>query len=347
MIMKTLNTKIYNSILFAFMVLTTLGLVSCEDDNVGEFKLTGNIEHLIPGGSYDLAKTVTDDGQYIVFTPELNDNFEYWGLTLKQVEYYIDDALYKTETALPCELMINKSDIEVGTHKLKAVMTVIGDDCDDVVLEKEDVFYISSTGSMSERHGEFYIDYNYVVKGDELVVTPELLVARSSDGCKIDEVRYYWDGSLIFTAASSPFTLKHKINAEDGSSHEIKLVIKYHDRYSDNLTYNWSFSNYKIYTADDSFCTWNIKSIRNDYKNGETISLIAKLFKGANVRKNYEVEFYLDNKIIGKSSTFPYTLDYELNNLSKGSHSIEGKIITKDGDSTISQSNKETIIITE
>lgn len=322
--------------------------ISCGDiEDEGEFKLTGNIEHLIPDGSYSLKKTNTNDGQYILFTPYLNSNFEYWGLTLKQVEYYIDDVLYKTETKQPCELMINKDDMEAGNHKLKAMMTIVGEDCEDVILEKEDVFYISSTGSVSERHGEFYIDYNYVTQGDELVITPELLVARSSEGCKINEVRYYWDGSLISTATSSPYALNYKVDAESGTSHEIKLVIRYQDKYSNNLTYNWSFSNYKIYTADDSFGTWNVKSIRNDYVNGETLSLTAKLFKGSNVKKDYEVEFYLDNKIIGKSSNFPYTLDYKLVNLSKGSHKVKGKIITKEDDSTSSQSNEETIIITE
>jgi len=346
--MKTLNTIINKSILFTLMMLIALSFMSCEDDNVGEFKLKGDIAHLIPDGSYKLNKTTTDDGRYIVFTPELNSNFEYWGLALRQVEYYIDDVLYKTKTQQPCELMINKNDMEIGNHKLKAIMTVVCEDCDDVVLEKEDVFYISSTGSISERHGDFYIDYNYITKGEELIITPELLVARSSDGCKIDEVKYYWDGTLISTVTSSPFALSHRVDAEGGTYHEIRIVIKYHDNYSNNLTFNWSFSNYKVYTADDSFGTWSIKSGRNDYTNGETLSLIGKVFKGANAKKNYDMEFYLDDKIIGKSSTFPYTLDYKLENLPKGSHIVEGKTITKDGDSSSSISTiQKTIIITE
>lgn len=322
-------------------------LVSCEDDNVGEFKLTGNIEHLIPNNSYYLNKEVTGDGQYIVFTPNLNFLFEYWGLTLKQVQYYIDDVPYKTETAQPYELKVNKNDMNWGNHKLLARMTVVGEECNDLILDKEIVFYISSTGLVTERHGDFYIDYNYVMQGDELVITPELLVDRSAEGCKIDEVKYFWDDALVSTVTSSPFSLNYKVNAEGGSIHQISIAIKYHDNYSDNLSLNWSYNNYKVQTADDYFATWSIKSGREDYKNGERVSLIAKIFKGTNVKKNVEIEFYLDDELIGKSTVFPYVLDYKLENLPKGTHTIKGHIIAKEGSSTISQSSEKTIIITE
>lgn len=345
--MRILNVIISKYILCTLVSFLILTLLSCEDDNVGDFVLTGNIEHLIPDGSYNLKKTTTSDGQYVIFTPNLNSNFEYWGLTLKQVEYYIDDVLYKTETVLPCELMINKNNMEIGNHKLIAQMTIVGEACNDVILKKEDVFYISSIGEISNRHGDFYINYNHVMKGDELIITPELLVNRSTDGCKIDEVKYYWDGSLISTVTSSPFELKYKVDAEEKTEHSIRIVIIYHDNFSSNLTYNWSYGNYTVRTADDYFGFWDIKSGRNDYTNGETVSLVAKLFKGTNVKKTFEIEFYFDDELIGKSSSFPYTLDYKLENLTKGSHIIKGKIITKEGDLTSSQSGEETIIITE
>ncbi len=93
--MKKTNTIISKHILYVLLLLTTLTISSCEDDNVGGFVLTGNIEHLIPEGSYELKKTTTNDGQYITYTPELNSNFEYWGLSFKKVEYYIDGIFYK------------------------------------------------------------------------------------------------------------------------------------------------------------------------------------------------------------------------------------------------------------
>lgn len=332
------NTRICKYAVYAvYAVLaafTASTVFSCEDDNVGEFRLTGDIRHLIPDSSYGLQKTVTSDGQYIVFTPKLNPGFETWGLALAQVEYYIDDALYMTEKTAPYEAFINKDDIGNGDHQIRARMTVTGESCYDVILEKEEKFNLSGDDAASKVHGDFYINYNYVTTGDELIITPELLVNRSSEGCTIDEVKYYWDKTLVSTVKSYPYSLKYKVNAAANSSHQIEVEISYHDNSSAFLTYRYIFTGYNVLGADDDRASWDIKSKRNDYTNGETVSLTAKSFKGANVTKNHEIEFYLDDKLIGKSSSFPYTLDYTLKNLKRGTHVIRGHISTKDGDSS-------------
>ena len=345
--MKTIYKITERHIVCIIMLLTTFAISSCEDDNVGEFVLTGNIEHLIPEGTYDLNKTETIGGQYIVFTPDLNTNFEYWGLSLKQVDYYIDDVFYTSETTSPWEIMIDKNEMVKGNHKLRAEMTIIGQACDDVVLVKEEAFYIPNDGEISERHGDIYIDYNYITKGEELVITPELLTNRSTEGCEFDKVRYYWDGKLIATYTSSPFTLRYKVDDEVETTHQISVQIAYHDIFSNNLTYNWSYSNYEIQSSDDYFYSWRIKSGRNDYKNGEIVSLVAKLYKGSNVKKDFEIELYFDDVLIGKSSSFPYALDYKLTNLSKGSHVFKGVFISKEGSGSTSQTDEKRIIITE
>lgn len=343
--MKTTYTTVGKFLLCITMLLTTFVITSCEDDNVGEFVLTGNIEHLIPEDIYDLKKTETSG--YIVYTPYLNSNFEYWGLTLNQVDYYIDDALYKSETTSPWEIMINRNEMGKGNHKLRAEMKIVGQACDPVVLVKEDAFYISNNGGTSESHGDFYINYNYITKGEELVVTPELLANRSTEGCEIDKVEYYWDEKLVATYSSSPYTLRYKVDDETGSTHQIRVYIAYHDASSKILSYNWSYLDYKVRSSDDYFYSFGLKSSSNEYKNGETISLAAKLYKGSDVKKDFEVEFYLDDVLIGKSSSFPYTLDYKLTDLSKGSHVVKDKLLIKNGDLTSSQSSTKTIIITE
>lgn len=340
--MFSINNRYF---LLAFSLFVTL--ISCEDKNVGDFVLTGNIESLIPKNSYDLKQTTTDDGQYIVFTPNLHSNFEYWGLTLEKVEYYLDGTLYAIKQTLPCELILAKDDITIGNHTMKAQMTIVGEACDDAILEIEKEFNVSDYGHISELHGDFYINYNYVGQGDQLVVTPELLVERSSEGCTIDEVKYYWDGVLIATETSTPFTLRYQVNEEVGSIHNLEATIYYHDYKNHNLTLRWGYSGYTIYSEDDDFFTWTIKSSRNNYINGETVSLIAKLFKGKNVTTNHEIEFYLDGELIGQSSSFPYTLDYKLSDLSIGTHTITGKCISKEGDNVSSTSNDKVIIITK
>lgn len=341
MMNKIIKYTIGLAVLLSFM------MISCTDDNVGEFTLTGNIEHLVPENSYYLKRTNTSDGKYIVFTPILDSGFEYWGLTLKGVEYYIDGTLYSIEQNLPCELILLKDDMQVGTHELLAKMTILGAACDELVVEKGVEFNISASGDITEHHGDFYFDYNYVSKGDFLVITPELLVNRSSSGCEIDEVKYYWDGALISTELNPPFSLNYQVNDETGSKHSIKATVYYHDAYNSKLTYNWTFSGYKVYAEDYGCVTWDIKSSRNDYVNGETLLLTAKLFKGDNVKKKFEVEFYLDEKLIGKSSSFPYTLEHKLTGLSVGTHTVTGRCYEKENDGYVASSNNETIIITK
>lgn len=174
---KIIMDKIINYTL-GIAVLFSVMITSCTDENVGEFTLSGNIEHLIPENSYCLTRTTTSDGRYIIFTPTFDANFEYWGLALNKVEYYIDGTLYSVEESFPCELFLIKDKMPAGTHELLAKMTIFGNTCDDLVIEKNVEFNIY-TGDISELHGDFYIDYNYVSKGDFLIITPELLVNRS------------------------------------------------------------------------------------------------------------------------------------------------------------------------
>ena len=74
---------------------------------------------------------------------------------------------------------------------------------------------------------------------------------------------------------------------------------------------------------------------------------MAKLYKGSSVKKNFEIELYFDGVLIGKSSSFPYALDYKLTNLSKGSHVFKGVFISKEGSGSTSQTDEKRIIITE
>lgn len=345
--LKNMNVNYKNllCVICAFMVFTFMSS-SCTDENVGEFYLSGSIENLIPENSYSLDKTSTTNG-FIIFTPKLDSNFQYWGLTLQEVGYYIDGELYNSVSTEPFELVLKPNDIAIGNHKLSAKMKVVGEKCNDVILSKDFEFSVSTDGNITEQHGDFYIDYNRVSTGDILEITPFLNKARSSSGCEIDEVKYYWDGKLIGTETQSPFKLKYQVNDAADSQHSINVTIYYHDDSSSKLTYNWSYSIYRIYDQDDYMLYWDIKSNRNDYINGESIDIIAKLYKGNNVNLDFEIEFYLDDELIGKSKEFPYTLEYKLSNLSIGTHKITGKSIYKKKDGYSTTNSDKTIIITK
>ncbi len=330
-----------------FAVLLSIMIVSCTDENVGGFMLTGDIEHLVPENSYRLTQTTSSDGKYIIFTPVLDSSFEYWGLTLSKVEYYIDGTLYSTEQSLPCELILIKDDLSAGSHELLAMMTISGSACNDFVVEQSVEFFVAESASILEQHGDFHFDYNYVSQGDWLVVTPELLIERSSAGCEIDEVKYYWDGKLVSTESIAPFTLHYQVNDEIESKHTIGITVYYHDAINSSLTYNWTLSGYKVHSNDDSFVSWNLNSTRNDYVNGESLLLSAKLFKGDNVKYGFDVEFYLDEELIGKSSSFPYTLEYKLSGLSVGTHKVTGRYYKRSSGGYVGSASSKTIIITK
>lgn len=331
-----------------YCVLSLGILISCDEiDNEGEYKLTGNIEHLIPVSSYDVKKTESSDGKYIIFTPELNRNFEYWGLSMKKADYYLDGNLYKTVTDVPFELMLVKNDIDVGNHTILTKMTIGGEACNDAVIEKSNDFTLSSHGDISESYGDFYIDYNYVTKGEYLIVTPELLTERSSKGCKIKEVEYKWDGQVIQKSTTAPFSLKYMVNDEIGTTHNLSVYISYQDDNNLYLSYNWGYSDYKIRGDNDYMYSWSIKSKQNMYSNGETVSCAAKIYKGKNFNGTISWELFLDGVSVAQTDKFPYVKDIILSGMSIGTHVLKGKFTIRQGNGSSSSSEEKTIIITK
>lgn len=331
---------------FAVLTIFASSMASCLSDE-GEFKLTGNIEKYIPKESYSLEHSVdTKDGtRYLTLTPKLNEKFDYWGLSLRQVEYYENGELLKTVDGPQGELSCKVSDLGVGRHEILAKMTIQGEECDDVVLEDSYDFAISSQGYVSQIRGDFYIDYNYVTAGEMLHITPYLLAERSSKECEIEKVVYYWDGDSIDTKTSSPFSLDYKVNDAEESKHELHLVIYYND-VNGSGTYNWSHTNYEIQKKTETVEQWTIKSSREDYKIGETVQIVANRYKWQEQKETCTFNVYLDGTRIGGSVEFPYELNYEVRNISVGTHTIKGEFVTQGTNTRYSFSETKQIVVT-
>lgn len=332
---------------FAILTIVVFSMTSCLSDE-GEFKLTGNIEQYIPKESYSLEHSVNkkDDGiSYITFTPKLNEKFAYWGLNLRQVEYYEDGELLKTVDGSLGELSCKISDIGIGRHEILAKMTIQGEECDDVVLEDSYDFSISSQGYVSQVRGDFYIDYNYVTTGETLQITPYLLAERSSKDCKIEKVVYYWDGDSIDTKNSSPFSLNFQVNDAEGSEHKLHIVIHYNDINGTGM-YNWSYGNYKIQKETETVERWAIKSNREDYKIGETVQIVANRYKWQKQKETCTFNVYMDGNKIGSSSVFPYELNYEIKDISIGTHTIKGEFVKQYSNTHYSISENKEILVT-
>lgn len=349
--MKLSNLNISKLALLIICTVTAGIFISCsDDDNEGEYKLKGDISSLVPEYSYSIDSKVasgSDGTNYLYVVPKLNDNFEYWGLKLTKVDYYIDNVLTSTIKQSPFELLLTASTIGLGNHSVKATMTISGEECDDLILEKSNDFYISSINSSTKTTAEIYYDWNYVCKGETLHFTPSIIEERSPKGSKITKASYYWDNVLIETKTQSPFTWDYVVNDEPETSHNIYVKVDY---ITDNNTgsENFTFSGFTVQKDDESqhFWTRKLASNENTYTNGQTLEGVAKVHIGKNCKDEYSFKLYLDDEIIGESSTFPYEVAYKLKNESIGNHKLTSEwLYTKDGVSGYKTSTDETIVI--
>lgn len=348
--MKYYNISIGKFFLFLACISTLSVFPSCsEDEHVGEYKLTGNIKNLIPEYSYSIECTTSSDSngtKYLAVTPELDSNFDYWGLVIKRVEYYIDNALVKTIDASPFELTYPTTEIGTGNHTIMAKITIGGEECEDAVLEKSDIFTIAPSGETSETTADFYFDYNHVEKGGILHITPQILEERSPEGSKITKVEYYWDDKLVDTQTESPFTWDYQVNDDAGTEHQIRVNIQYKDNYHPDRSFSWSFSNYKVMDSNDCHYWWKMKSTNKEYKNGEIVQSIAKVDKGKENNDIHSFKLYYDGDLIAESSTFPYEINYKLTNQSTGSHTFKHEWTVKKSNGTnYTTSQNEKIIV--
>lgn len=333
--------KVVSSMLRAVLYVSIIFFSSCTDENVGEYKLTGDISSLIPDNAYDLS--VTKSESYISFAPYLSSNFEVWGLKVSKVDYYVDDKLYLSTDSEPFDVLLKQSSFESGKHSLKAEMYIVGEYCDETVLEVTDEFYVGT--SVNSDYVDIYIDYNRVENGGVLVVKPILNIERSSPGTKIDRVQYYWDGELAKTLTKAPFVWDSQIVNEEGEPHTWSAVV-YYSNASGSHSYNYTFSNYKTLKDDDDHVSFDLMSSRKEYEAGETVSSIIKTYQGRNSNRKISIKLYFDDVLIGESSTFPYKNDFKLTNQKEGIHVLKCAITYDYGDTSITSYIDERIIVT-
>lgn len=344
--MKELNTYAFRNISLLLLAALSLSLTSCEKVEEEEFVLEGNIEKLLPTNAYSLTNVALNNSEYTARWLNMNVDLDEWNLKMKNVEYYLDGVKVPTNTANLQSFHMKDSEFNTGNHTLKTRFTISGDKINDVTRETETKFYVNSESEVSQK-GDFFISYNYVTKGDYLVVEPELLAAHSTAGCAIDAVTYTWDGKVIATKTSAPFSLRQPMNDAVGTKHTLGVTIAYHDNNNRSLTYGYTVNDYKIYDTDEAAIHSDVKSTKADYKNGETLSLAAWAYEGSKSKENCEVIFTLDGKEIGSSTTFPYTLDYKLSGLSTGLHRIKLTSEMKKKDSKSSSSSEKWFLITK
>ena len=301
-------------------VMCMLMMTACDkDDEI--FKLSGNIEHLIPAGSYNLLVFELKDSRYVVASPSIHQLFEYWGLALKRVEYRLDGKLYKLVEEPPFDIVIRGSDFETSErHLLSADLVIGGGECEDLMYHFDR--NISLNNAPEKNMPDFYLDCNRVKQGEMLVATPVLLEDRSADRYMIDEVKYYWDNVLVGTATKPPFELNYRVTDVADTSHSIEAVISCHDSNGESVVQVCKLSEYLIGSESKSRLDMELKSQRRDYVNGQTLSVVGKLCKGNDSNVIFQANVFWDGRKLCSISDFPCTYDYKLINETLGRHEL-------------------------
>lgn len=338
-----ITNSIHKTIGICLTIFASCILSSCAESDNDDIKLSGDISQLIPSYAWQLNCHVVNaySTTYLKAFPNINADFDFWGLHVAKVNYYIDNDFISYVTNAPFVLNYQTMELIDGKHTMRAVMTISGDDCNDVIMEKTQEF--SVLNQTYRPHGEFFIDYNDVTTGDILAVTLELLANRSTDGCEIKQISYIWDDNIMEIQSSAPFSWNYRITEQPNTQHKLQINISYKDNESDNLNYSFSNSTFKIHTDSDAIHSYRLKSTSNVYKKDETLIGVARLYRGRAVSDTYEVRILFDGKQIAQSSDFPYINEYKLSNESIGIHQLQ--IIWQNGNTA--SMDYEYIAITE
>lgn len=329
---------------FLLMLFLTIGMTSCNEETSEEdYKLKGDISQYVPKYTCDIDATIlngSDGYAYMKFSPIIRTDLAFWGLQLKNVKYFISGKSIGTGSGSEMNFETKVNQLPSSMYHVSAQFTIGGEECNDVTIEQEKQIFVSS----SSVNGFLYLDYNYVTKGDVLHIVP---YAPPSNTIHINKVTYTWDGKPYETS-TFPYDWKHQVTEEAGSKHDLRATVNY-TRGNSNATYSLSFSSFKILGEEDEIANTELMYDIKEYKNGQTIQLASKSYVGSGKKETYEIKYYLDDKLVGQTSTFPYIFKYKLLNESVGIHRFKCQAILKheDGTEKISTYNNYDILVTK
>ena len=245
-------------------------------------------------------------------TQPLLDN----GWQLNSVSYYLDEEFVETVSKEPFDFHYTAKNLKRGNHYL-SVIAKISNPSNGKETE------LSSTHEVNVGPGmNFYVDYDqYIKAGEPLVATPYFLDKRSDTGCEIKSVTYWVDDAKVDTKTSFPFALSYNLPVDD-KKHELDVSISYSDGTNTSRSYYMTFSGIQFMTADTHEYVGRLKGSGNFFV-GDELSCYAKVYRGENVTGTDAVRIYLDDKFMGESSTFPYSIDYKLTASDIGKHQLK------------------------
>ena len=340
--------KKYTYILYLILVMFSFTLTSCDNEpHDPDIVLSGNVEKYFPSYCVNLNVSYTTGNKYFHMSAEPQLYFvpSDWGLIVDKVEYYIDDVYIQTETKSPYAITYESKDWYVGSHHIRADITISGRNIETFVLQTSRVI---DNSSHQEKAADVWFDYNYASTGEEFFITANVNYKRSAAGTSIKSFSATWDQTSMGEKTSSPFKLTHTVKDNAGTSHYVDATLTY-TQGSTEYRYGFTMPSYIIPGPNSTMQTFILKSRYSDYQNGDLLEGIARQFIGDDVKAYYEFELYLDNRLIGSSKIFPYELSYKLENIELGEHILKKQWVRYDenGNKTNAFSTDDTITITK
>ena len=342
---------IYNTFKYmAAALLVVLAFAACSEDKYDDFKLSGDISELFPDYATSLgvsSMNVHDGWQYVKLRTELKPDLDVFNLKVKQVKYYIDGNAVgtATTTTAPYSLDYRTKTLSEGSHTAKMEMTITGDDCDDAVITKTGTFQATKAQTM-QRTGDFDIVSNRVARGGTLVVTPTVNADRSAKGCKINSVKYTWNGSVT-TTSKAPFDLRADVAELGGRSYVLSVAVNYSTSASSNLSYTYS-TYVKVLDENDFEPVLRLKSSSRAYRRSESVNIAASVYHGKSNTDKAALKIYFDGKEIAASDSEAFDYSYKLAGATVGIHTLKATwTVDKGGGVTTANSREEDIVVTE
>lgn len=331
--------------LFVFLAFISLGLISCEDE-ANDFM--PDYELIIPPNAYSFNVTsIGEDEEVTVYAePFFTSNFEVLGCSVNKVTYYIDNKFASTEVSYPFCLEYKAGFLSKGQHVLKAVFTVGGKGFKDATVEEVNVFTVGES-SVGRPAVKFNFEYAHFLRvGDKVHVSLNMF-DKYNVGCKIREVKYYFDNKLVSTATEAPYDFDYSPTLVVGQWYTLRADVSY--IIGGNTIGSYGLTATVIVLADEETRYLFSPDYSNNahFYNGEAISGTGLLYRGVGDDMMYEFNVYWDGELVGTSKIFPYEFSYIIKDASKGIHKLEyeWKKYDKNGSYKGSQVQMENITI--
>lgn len=342
--MKYIISKLFLMVMLVFTVLFS----SCDNDpHDPDIELSGNVSKYFPSYCVNLSTSYSGSNKFFSMTcePHFYFNPSDWDINIDKIDYYVDDEYCQTETVSPFTFKYESHDWYIGAHNVRADITISGKNIETFVLQCTKVIDNSSS---QEKAADVWFDYDYATTGQVFFISGNINHNRSASGTIIRSFSAKWDGESIGEVSDAPYKLTRTMTDMSGTKHSVSATLVYKQG-SIETSYTFSMSSYEIPGPTSVMQTFKLKSRYNDYQNGETLEGVARQFIGNEVKSSYKFELYLDNVLIGSSTSFPYELSYKLVDLTLGEHTLKKQWVRYDenGNRTSSFSTDEIITITK